>query len=101
MSFTDLYKGSWFEKFGKEYSCLGSSCSSKSSSKNIVPLDKGMQGLTTPLLENRLADGTEVEMEVIPIGVNSRDITNTFRIASPLVVDEPMLEKVLGVIDMP
>ncbi|XP_052731736.1 lon protease homolog 2, peroxisomal isoform X2 [Vigna angularis] len=64
--------------------------------EQVVPLNKGMQGLTTPLVENRLADGTEVEMEVIPIGVNSRDITNTFRIASPLVVDEPMLEKVLG-----
>ncbi|WVZ23253.1 hypothetical protein V8G54_001797 [Vigna mungo] len=64
--------------------------------EQVVPLNKGMEGLTTPLVENRLADGTEVEMEVIPIGVNSRDITNTFRIASPLVVDEPMLEKVLG-----
>ncbi|KAL9326780.1 hypothetical protein ACSQ67_007425 [Phaseolus vulgaris] len=64
--------------------------------EQVVPLNKGMQGLTTPLVENRLADSTEVEMEVIPMGVNSRDITNTFRIASPLVVDETMLEKVLG-----
>ncbi|RDX72497.1 hypothetical protein CR513_48011 [Mucuna pruriens] len=64
--------------------------------EQVVPLNKGMQGLTTPLVENRLAEGTEIEMEVIPIGVNSSDISNTFRIASPLVVDEAMLEKVLG-----
>jgi len=64
--------------------------------EQVVPLNKGMQGLATPLVENRLADGTEVEMEVIPMGVNSRDISSTFRIASPLVVDETMLEKVLG-----
>ncbi|KAI4327219.1 hypothetical protein L6164_019707 [Bauhinia variegata] len=64
--------------------------------EQAVPLNKGMQGLATPLLENRLADGGEVEMEVIPMGVNNRDISNTFRIASPLVVDEAMLEKVLG-----
>ncbi|MED6159830.1 Lon protease 2, peroxisomal [Stylosanthes scabra] len=64
--------------------------------EQVVPLNKGMQGLATPLMENRLADSTEVEMEVIPMGVNSRDISNTFKIASPLVVDEAMLEKVLG-----
>ncbi|KAL2322952.1 hypothetical protein Fmac_027331 [Flemingia macrophylla] len=64
--------------------------------EQVVPLNKGMQGLATPLVENRLADGTEVEMEVIPMGVNSREISNTFRIASPLIVDETMLEKVLG-----
>ncbi|XP_027336249.1 lon protease homolog 2, peroxisomal isoform X4 [Abrus precatorius] len=64
--------------------------------EQVVPLSKGMQGLATPLLENRLADGTEVEMEVIPMGVNSRDISNTFKIAAPMVVDETMLEKVLG-----
>ncbi|XP_057415801.1 lon protease homolog 2, peroxisomal-like [Lotus japonicus] len=64
--------------------------------EQVVPLNKGMQKLTTPLLENRLAEGTEVEMEVIPMGVNSQDISSTFRISSPLVVDETMLEKVLG-----
>ncbi|CAK8561269.1 unnamed protein product [Lathyrus sativus] len=35
-------------------------------------------------------------MEVIPMGVNNRDISNIFRITSPLVVDEAMVEKVLG-----
>jgi ATP-dependent Lon protease len=64
------------------------------------PLNKRMQGISAPLLENRLADGTEVEMDLIPMSVNSQDISNTFRIASLLVVDETMLEKVLGVIDM-
>ncbi|XP_065851040.1 lon protease homolog 2, peroxisomal-like isoform X2 [Euphorbia lathyris] len=46
-----------------------------------VPLSKDMDRLAPPFLENRLADGAEVEMEV----------------SSPLVVDEDMLEKVLGV----
>ncbi|RYQ81032.1 hypothetical protein Ahy_Scaffold1g107046 isoform C [Arachis hypogaea] len=64
--------------------------------EQFVPLNKGMEGLATPLLENRLVDGAEVEMEVIPMGVNNQDISNTFRITSPLVVDEAMLEKVLG-----
>ncbi|CAK8539546.1 unnamed protein product [Lathyrus sativus] len=64
--------------------------------QEVVPLSKGVEGLTTPLLENRLVDSTEVEMEVIPMGVNNRDISNTFRITSPLVVDEAMVEKVLG-----
>lgn len=70
--------------------------------EQAVPLNKGMQGLAsaTPLLENRLADAAEVEMEVIPMGVNNREISNTFRIATPLVVDEAMLEKVLGVINI-
>ncbi|RDX78536.1 hypothetical protein CR513_41178, partial [Mucuna pruriens] len=64
--------------------------------EQVVPLNKGRQGLATPLVENRLVEGTEFEMEVIAIGVNNWDISNTFRIASPLVVDEAMLEKVLG-----
>jgi len=68
--------------------------------EQVVPLSKGVEGLTTPLLENRLVDSAEVEMEVIPMGVNNRDISNTFRITSPLVVDEAMVEKVLGVISM-
>ncbi|PNY08691.1 ion protease peroxisomal-like [Trifolium pratense] len=64
--------------------------------EQVVPLSKGVEGLSTPLLENRLVDSAEVEMEVIPMGVNNRDISNTFRITSPLVVDETMVEKVLG-----
>lgn len=62
------------------------------------PSSKVVQQLASPLLDNRLADGAEVEMEVIPMGESTHDISNTFRIASPLVVDEAMLEKVLGVI---
>ncbi|KAJ0105818.1 hypothetical protein Patl1_18317 [Pistacia atlantica] len=64
--------------------------------EKAVPVSKDVHQLTTALLDNRLADGAEVEMEVIPMGVNNHEISNTFRIASPLVVDEAMLEKVLG-----
>lgn len=69
--------------------------------EKAVPVSKDVHQLTTALLDNRLADGAEVEMEVIPMGVNNHEISNTFRIASPLVVDEAMLEKVLGVIILP
>lgn len=65
--------------------------------EQAVPLSKDVHQLTSPLLENRIADGGEVEMEVIPMAVNNHELSNTFRIASPLVVDEAMLEKVLGV----
>ncbi|KAK9266871.1 hypothetical protein L1049_027130 [Liquidambar formosana] len=64
--------------------------------EQAVPLSKDMHRLATPLLDSRLADGAEVEMEVIPMGVNNHEIPNTFRISSPLVVDEAMLEKILG-----
>lgn len=62
-----------------------------------VPLNKDVHQVSSPLLENRLSDGAEVDMEVIPIGAD-HEIPNPLRIASPLVVDEAMLEKVLGVI---
>ncbi|CAI9772453.1 unnamed protein product [Fraxinus pennsylvanica] len=61
-----------------------------------VPLSKDVQQIASPLLESRLADGAEVEMEIIPMGVNNHDISQALRITSPLVVDEAMLEKVLG-----
>ncbi|KAM1584304.1 hypothetical protein ACFX1Z_037300 [Malus domestica] len=64
--------------------------------EQAVPLSKDVHSLASPLLENRLADGAEVEMEVIPMGVNKHEISSTFKIDSPLVVDEDMLEKVLG-----
>nr|GMD98295.1 lon protease homolog 2, peroxisomal isoform X1 [Ipomoea batatas] len=62
-----------------------------------LPLSKDVQRLPSPLLDSKLAEGAEVEMEVIPMGVNNHDISNAFSISSPLIVDEPMLEKVLGV----
>ncbi|CAI0417676.1 unnamed protein product [Linum tenue] len=62
-----------------------------------VPLSKDVHRLATPLLENRLAEGGEMEMEVIPIGENTHEISNSYRVAS-LVVDEAMLEKVLGLV---
>ncbi|KAK4422977.1 Lon protease2, peroxisomal [Sesamum alatum] len=61
-----------------------------------VPLSKDVQRLASPLLDGRLADEAEVEMEVIPISVNNHDISNAFRVTSPFIVDEAMLEKVLG-----
>ncbi|KAI3453442.1 hypothetical protein Pfo_010105 [Paulownia fortunei] len=63
---------------------------------HAVPLSKDVQRLASPLLDGRLADEAEVEMEVIPIGVNNHDISNAFRITSPFIVDEAVLEKVLG-----
>uniref|UniRef100_A0A2P2KX02 Lon protease homolog 2 n=1 Tax=Rhizophora mucronata TaxID=61149 RepID=A0A2P2KX02_RHIMU len=64
--------------------------------EHTVPLSKDMHQLTSPLVENRLAGGAEVEMEVIPMGESNHEISTTFRVASPLIVDEAMLEKVLG-----
>ncbi|KAG2676535.1 hypothetical protein I3760_12G057100 [Carya illinoinensis] len=64
--------------------------------EQTVPLSKDVHQLASPLLENRLAEGGEVEMEIIPMAVNNHEISNEFRIASPLVVDEAILEKVLG-----
>ncbi|TYH41966.1 hypothetical protein ES332_D11G030500v1 [Gossypium tomentosum] len=64
--------------------------------EQAVSVSKDVHKITSPLLDNRLAEGAEMEMEVIPMGVNNHEISNAFRIASPLVVDEAMLEKILG-----
>ncbi|XP_043715946.1 lon protease homolog 2, peroxisomal-like [Telopea speciosissima] len=61
-----------------------------------VPLSKGVHQMAAPLMDARLADGAEVDMEVIPIGVNNHEMPNAFKNTSPLIVDEAMLEKVLG-----
>ncbi|EEC84943.1 hypothetical protein OsI_32159 [Oryza sativa Indica Group] len=60
---------------------------------SVLRLGKEIQPITTTLLDSRLADGGEVEMEVIPMG---QDISNTYENPSPMIVDEAMLEKVLG-----
>lgn len=65
--------------------------------EHAVPLRKDVHTIAAPLLDARLADGAEVEMEVIPMGVNNHEISNAFRNSSALIVDESMLEKVLGV----
>eukprot|EP00268_Persea_americana_P006154 TRINITY_DN1218_c0_g1_i7.p1 TRINITY_DN1218_c0_g1~~TRINITY_DN1218_c0_g1_i7.p1 ORF type:complete len:886 (+),score=215.52 TRINITY_DN1218_c0_g1_i7:410-3067(+) len=62
----------------------------------VVPLSKDVHPMAESLLDTRLADGGEVEMEVIPIDVNSREISNALKSTSSLVVNEAMLEKVLG-----
>ncbi|KAK4368413.1 hypothetical protein RND71_012205 [Anisodus tanguticus] len=64
--------------------------------EHLVPFAKDVQRLSSPLLDGKLAESAEVEMEVIPMGVNNHDISSAFRVASPMVVDEPMVEKVLG-----
>ncbi|KAJ8568893.1 hypothetical protein K7X08_032590 [Anisodus acutangulus] len=64
--------------------------------EHLVPFAKDVQHLSSPLLDGKLAESAEVEMEVIPMGVNNHDISSAFRVASPMVVDEPMVEKVLG-----
>eukprot|EP01018_Ginkgo_biloba_P007468 Gb_18856 [translate_table: standard] len=60
-------------------------------------LTKEIQPETSSLLEgSSLADGGEIEMEVVPMGVNSHDISNALEATQILVVDESMLENVLG-----
>lgn len=62
-----------------------------------VSINKDMHHLaSSPIIDGGFVEGAEVEMEVIPIGVNKNDISNAFKVTSPLVVDEAMLEKVLG-----
>lgn len=63
---------------------------------NTLRLGKEIQPITSTLLDSssRLADSGEVEMEVIPMG---HDISNSYENPSPMIVDEAMLEKVLGV----
>ncbi|WOL13153.1 lon protease [Canna indica] len=62
----------------------------------MVQLGKDVHSMTTSLLDTRLADGAEVEMEVIPMSVNRQEISNDFTSSLAVVVDEAMLEKVLG-----
>lgn len=61
-----------------------------------VPLSKEVHPMAESLIDTRLADGAEVEMEVIPMGVNGHEISNAFKSTAALIVDEAMLEKVLG-----
>lgn len=62
------------------------------------PLNKNIHPITSSLLESRVVEGgAGVEMEVLPMGSSNHDLSNVFRIMSPLIVDEEMLEKVLGV----
>ncbi|KAK3132828.1 hypothetical protein QOZ80_6AG0528310 [Eleusine coracana subsp. coracana] len=60
---------------------------------NTLRLGKEIQPITSTLLDSGLADSGEVEMEVIPMG---HDISNSYENPSPMIVDEAMLEKVLG-----
>lgn len=60
-----------------------------------VQVSKNFHPESTSLLETRLGDSAEVEMEVISMDANHHD-TGTFSSRSALVVDETILEKVLG-----
>ncbi|KAF9623745.1 hypothetical protein IFM89_005252 [Coptis chinensis] len=64
--------------------------------ESTISVSKDVHPMDAPLLDTRLAEGAEVEMEVLPMGVNNHEISNAFRSTSALVVDEAMLEKVLG-----
>ncbi|CAA6669740.1 unnamed protein product [Spirodela intermedia] len=64
--------------------------------QNSLRLSKDVQPVTSSLLDARLADGAEVEMEDITMTVNNNEISNALRTASNMVVDETLLEKVLG-----
>lgn len=68
--------------------------------EHLLPLSKDMHQFSSSLLESRVAEGAEVEIEVIPMGHN-HETSNEFRVTSPLIVDEDILEKVLGVPKFP
>ncbi|MQL87373.1 hypothetical protein Taro_019916, partial [Colocasia esculenta] len=60
-----------------------------------VPLSKDVQSVSSSLLHTQFVGSAEGEMEVIPMG-DSRVISNALKIASTMVIDEAMVEKVLG-----
>ncbi|XP_020579238.1 lon protease homolog 2, peroxisomal [Phalaenopsis equestris] len=61
----------------------------------IIQVGKNAHQPTTSLLDTRLVDSAEVEMEVIPMD-SRHDETDAFTSTSTLIVDESILEKVLG-----
>ncbi|KAJ8466025.1 hypothetical protein OPV22_028577 [Ensete ventricosum] len=63
---------------------------------STMQLSKDVQTMTTSVLDTRLADGADIETEVIPISINRQRVSNSFTSASVMLVDEAMLEKVLG-----
>lgn len=67
--------------------------------ESVVPITKDVHPpVSEPLLETRLAESAEVEMEVIPMnGVNNHEIATALKNNVSMIVDEEMLEKVLGV----
>ncbi|KAL6008546.1 ATP-dependent serine protease [Asimina triloba] len=61
-----------------------------------ISITKDVHPMAESVLNPRLADGVEADMEVIPMGVNSNEISSALKVASGLVVDEAMLENILG-----
>ncbi|CAL9200415.1 unnamed protein product, partial [Musa hybrid cultivar] len=63
---------------------------------STMPLSKDVHPMTTSFLDTRLADGADIETEVIPMSVSRQEISNSFTSALVMLVDEAMVEKVLG-----
>ncbi|XP_064951425.1 lon protease homolog 2, peroxisomal-like [Musa acuminata AAA Group] len=63
---------------------------------STMQLSKDVHPMTTSFLDTRFADGADIEMEVIPMSVSRQEISNSFTSALVMLVDEAMVEKVLG-----
>ncbi|CAL9203340.1 unnamed protein product [Musa hybrid cultivar] len=63
---------------------------------STMQLSKDVHPMTTSFLDTRFADGADIETEVIPMSVSRQEISNSFTSALVMLVDEAMVEKVLG-----
>ncbi|CAL9766050.1 unnamed protein product [Musa acuminata subsp. burmannicoides] len=63
---------------------------------STMQLSKDVHPMTTSFLDTRLADGADIETEVIPMSISRQEISNSFTSALVMLVDEAMVEKVLG-----
>lgn len=68
---------------------------------STMQLSKDVHPMTTSFLDTRFADGADIETEVIPMSVSRQEISNSFTSALVMLVDEAMVEKVLGVLTHP
>ncbi|KAG0453889.1 hypothetical protein HPP92_025193 [Vanilla planifolia] len=79
----------------RSLAALARAAAVKMAEQECTIVSKDVHQATTSLLQTRLADSAEVEMEVIPMDANRHEI-NGYAGTSALVVDESTLEKVLG-----
>ncbi|CAD5193006.1 unnamed protein product [Musa acuminata subsp. malaccensis] len=63
---------------------------------STMQLSKDVHPMTTSFLDTRVADGADIETEVIPMSVSRQEISNSFTSALVMLVDDAMVEKVLG-----
>lgn len=68
--------------------------------EQAIRISRDLNPESTSVLGGGLADG-ELVMEVETIGVPSREMAAAVETASPLLIDESALEKVLGVMSTP